>query len=92
MDVQNLDPDDIDEIDDLIDESDDEIPQNENDEPQATNGDDSMDDDLVEIGIGVATTRNAITAGIVPTELDQEFSLEYSYTTDVSFNKLKSNC
>lgn len=39
---------------------------------------------ITENGIGIAAT-NEITAGIEPIQVDSEFSLQYSYTTDVSY-------
>lgn len=84
--VVDLDNSDIEQFEDLLDEAghlDDEIPTTINEcgsgsSTLATNDD---TDDLILIG---APRSTAITAGISPIELDREFSLEYTYTTDVS--------
>lgn len=74
----------LEEYDDFIDDND-SVPQNTKGTSQShsTTND---DDDCIMIGAGNRTTRtNAITVGMDAAELliDRDFSLEYSYTTDV---------
>lgn len=47
---------------------------------------DEIDDDCIVVGAGSRTRTNAITTGVGEVDLliDKDFSLEYSYTTDVS--------
>lgn len=46
--------------------------------------DNSDDVLLVESGRALRPARSRIVAGITPTEVDKDFSLEYTYTSDVS--------
>lgn len=85
---------DCDEINDLIaasDQRNEEVPTNmdecEIDGPSGIANDDDLDD-LLLIGQPAASTSSVIRAGIIPFEVDKEFSLEYTYTTDVIYLKL----
>lgn len=50
------------------------------------NDDSIQDDDLIEID---ASGSSQIITGVEPLQIDKDFSMEYSYTTDVSRNKDK---
>lgn len=85
---------DCDEINDLIEPSDqqnEEVPINMDEcdigGPSGIANDDDSDDLLV-IGHPSSSTSRVIRTGIIPFEVDKEFSLEYTYTTDVISLKL----
>lgn len=81
VDVDDLD---LDEFDNLLDDS---IPRHHVVEGATCSSlKEQLNDDCVEVVTGNRATRsNAIMVGVqaAPLEIDRDFSLEYSYTTDV---------
>lgn len=101
--IENLDPMDVDEFDDLLSDREDDpktdaITSASVQTKKKKNSNDAdvnpshvssspihpMDDDIIVIGSN--RTAQIITTGIVATETDPEFSLEYGFTKDVSEN------
>lgn len=94
--IDNVDEMDLQEYDDLIDAGSC-VPQNmEVFGTSQSLSNEETDDDCVVVGAGSrtrATRTNAITEGVgeVELQIDKDFSLEYSYTTDVSWIERISN-
>lgn len=88
--IVDLDQLDLDEYDDLLD--DDETPQCIADVPTPqTSSNEEVDDDCFAINTDQqATQPNIMTIGVeeMLLEIDRDFSLEYSYTTDVRYNDI----
>lgn len=85
MQIQDVD---LEEIDELLDETEDEMPSDiveiEAGHYQLAQNDGAADD-LIEIGSHAGIRTNTISTGIDPIQVDNTFSVEYSFTVDVSF-------
>lgn len=87
--IEDIDDNDVDEIQNLIEESDDEIPSNIEEivpsKHSNTINDEEVDDTIQIVADNAATAlASHIATGIHRMEIDEEFSVQYSYTTGVS--------
>lgn len=82
--IANLDDSDIEEFECLLDGDEPNVPVNMDDyEPNSSKL--ASEDDVGDLFVVSAPEPTSITTGVDPVEIDKEFSIEYSYTTDVSF-------
>lgn len=89
MRVDIIEDDDVDEMADMLDDSDDDGGEIFVPDGLRPNTIEAIDDDIVLIGAVSVGEENLIRTGVQTLEVDNQLSLEYSYTTDVRFLSFK---